>query len=261
MSLQISPKQRVARHLYFSSGFSELPFFNDACEPAHDRCGHLHTCGQGANATDLFTDTAYPSGTLKRYSQQDVGQSGDCHHLRFCTGVFGPGGSARRAQTRYRLFSAVTALHFPSCCGIQTADPGLVPSQHSFDVPFCVTQIPPLMAWLSPLAYCSGWTSPGWSHLTTTTAGAFPHGPHGPLAGGPAGYRSRSRCPGRWSFGSCGHCGGRRRDRPSCLAGGPVACKRHPYVTIPLWKSDDFVSVNFYVALGRWPTSGEEPDR
>ena len=33
------------------------------------------------------------------------------------------------------------------------------------------------------------------------------------------------------------------------------------YVTIPLRKHDNFVSVNFYVTLGRQPAPGEKPDR
>ena len=50
----------------FSSGFSELPFFNDACGPAHAEYGYPYAYGQGANATHLFADTVHPGGAANR---------------------------------------------------------------------------------------------------------------------------------------------------------------------------------------------------
>ena len=50
----------------FGSGFSELPFFNDACGAAHDGYGYPYAYGPGANATYLFADNVHPSGAANR---------------------------------------------------------------------------------------------------------------------------------------------------------------------------------------------------
>ena len=50
----------------FTSGFSELPFFNDACGAAQDGYGYPYVYGPGANATHLFADNVHPSGAANR---------------------------------------------------------------------------------------------------------------------------------------------------------------------------------------------------
>ena len=50
----------------FSSEFSELPFFNDACGPAHDEHSYPYTYDQGTDATYLFADNVHPSGAANR---------------------------------------------------------------------------------------------------------------------------------------------------------------------------------------------------
>ena len=50
----------------FSSEFSELPFFNDACGPAHDEHRYPYTYDQGTDATYLFADNVHPSGAANR---------------------------------------------------------------------------------------------------------------------------------------------------------------------------------------------------
>ena len=50
----------------FSSEFSELPFFSDACGPAQDEYSYPYTYDQGANATYLFADNVHPSGAANR---------------------------------------------------------------------------------------------------------------------------------------------------------------------------------------------------
>ena len=110
------------------------------------------------------------------------------------------------------------------CCGIQWgiqtvatgAGLGLVAGQRPFERPFASADST-ADGLVVPLVYGAGWASPGWRHLAIATAGPFPCGP---LVHGPAGYHNRSRGPGRWSFGSCGHCGGSRCGQPSSLAGG-----------------------------------------
>ena len=50
----------------FRAGFSELPFFNDACGAAHDEYGYPYTYGPGTNETHLFADNVHPSGAANR---------------------------------------------------------------------------------------------------------------------------------------------------------------------------------------------------
>ena len=50
----------------FDSGFSELPFLNDACGPARGEYGYPYAYEQGTNATHLFADNIHPGGTSHR---------------------------------------------------------------------------------------------------------------------------------------------------------------------------------------------------
>ncbi len=50
----------------FHSGFSELPFLNDACGPVQHEYGYPYAYEQGANATYLFADNVHPGGASHR---------------------------------------------------------------------------------------------------------------------------------------------------------------------------------------------------